>query len=142
MAEARWVFPPPGPPISNQIGAFVDPAVAGADRHDMGLGDHRHRVEVEAVEGFSGQQLRLDEMARETATVAFGDLVFGERGEEAGGGPTLLVRPLGESGPALLDRGQTQFVEDQGEPGAVDALGHARSPSCRRRAVPRRRSAE
>ena len=97
----------------HQIGALVDPAVAGADRQDMRLGDHRHRVEVEAVEGFAWQQLRFGEMSRETAPVAFGDLVFGEGGEEARGGPAFLVRPLGEGGPTLLDRGQPEVVEHQ-----------------------------
>ena len=127
-----------------QIGALVDPAVAGADRQDMGLGDHRHHVEVEAVEGLAGQQLRLGEMAREAAAVAFGDLVLGERGEEARGGPAFLVRPLGKARPILLDRGQTEVVEHQREPGGVDALRSCRlshrAGRCRRRAAPRRRS--
>ena len=84
--------------------------------------------EVEAVGGLSGQQLRLGEMTREAATVALGDLVLGERGEEACGGPTFLVRPLGEVWPILLDRGQPEVVEHQRQPGSVDALGHAASP--------------
>jgi hypothetical protein len=62
----------------------------------MGLGDHRHRLEVEAVKGFSRRQPRFEEMALDAATVAFGDLVFGESGEEARRGPTFLVRPLGK----------------------------------------------
>ena len=92
-------FAAAGPTEQQQIGALVDPAVAGADRHDMRLGDHRHGLEVEAVEGLARQQPGLDEMALDAAAVAFGDLVFGERGEEAGGGPAFLVRPLGESRP-------------------------------------------
>jgi hypothetical protein len=80
----------------NQICAFLDPTVAGTDRRNMRLGDHRHRREVEAIEGFSRQQLRFGEMAREAAAVAFGNLVFGESSEEAGCGPALLVRPLGK----------------------------------------------
>ena len=66
----------------------------------MRLGDHRHDVEVEAVEGLAGQQPRLDEMALDATAVAFGDLVLGERGEEAGGGPAFLVGPLGELRPS------------------------------------------
>src|SRR5271154_6082338 len=97
-------FSASGSADQQQIGAFADPAVAGAERQDMGLGNHWHRVEVEAVEGFSRQQPRLDKMARETATVAFGDLVLGESGQEAGGGPTFLVRPLREGSPILFDR--------------------------------------
>ena len=63
----------------------------------MGLGDHRHGVEVEAVEGLAGEQPGLGEMALDAAAVALGDLVFGEGGEEAGGGPALLVGPGGEA---------------------------------------------
>jgi len=74
----------------------------------MGFGDHRHGGEVEAVEGLAGQQPGLDEMAFDAAPVALGDLMFGERGEEAGGGPALLVGTLGEAGPSLPDRGQAQ----------------------------------
>ena len=78
-----------------QVGALVDPAVAGADRQaHVGLGDHRHGVEVEAVEGLAGQQLGLGEMAREAPAVPFGDLVLGERGQEACRRPAFLVRPL------------------------------------------------
>jgi len=79
-----------------QIGALADPAVPGTDRQDMRLGDHRHHVEVEAVEGFPGQQLRLREMASEAAAVTLGDFVLGKHGEEARGGPGFLVRALGK----------------------------------------------
>src|SRR5271154_6214319 len=122
-------FSSAGSADQQQIGAFANPAVAGAKRQDMGLRDHRHRVEVEAVEGFSRQQLRLDEMAREPAAVPFGDLVLGEHGQEAGGWPAFFIRSLGEGSPVLFDRGQAKFVEDQGEPATVDALGHDRTPS-------------
>jgi hypothetical protein len=52
-----------------QVGTLFDPAVAGADRQDVGLGDHRHGVEVEAVEGLAWQQLGLGEMACEAPAV-------------------------------------------------------------------------
>lgn len=95
----------------------------------MGLRYHRHGLEVEAVEGFGWQQLCLDKMACEAAAVTLGDLVFGEQGEEAGRRPAFLVRPFGEAGSVLLDRGEAEFVENQGQPGVVDALGHVASPS-------------
>ena len=104
MAEARRVLPPPGPPMISRL-APLSRSVARADRQDVGLGDHRHHVEVEAVEGLPGQELRLGEIAREAAAVAFGNLVLGQCGEEARRGPALLVRPLGHGGPILLDRG-------------------------------------
>ena len=58
-------------------------------------------------------------MAFDAATIAFGDLVLGEGGEEAGGGPAFLVGTFGKGQPALLDRRQPQLVEDQGEPCAT-----------------------
>jgi hypothetical protein len=122
-------FSATGSADQQQIGAFTNPTVAGTERQDMGFRDHRHRVEVEAVEGFSWQQLRLDKMARQATAVAFGDLMLGKRREEAGGGPTFFVRPLSECGPILFDRGQAKLVQDQCEAGTVDALGHDRSPS-------------
>jgi hypothetical protein len=128
MAEARCDFPPPGPADEQQIGALVDPAVAGADRQDTGLGDHWHHVKVEAVEGFSWQKLCFGKMAGEATPIAFGDLVLGERGEEACRGPALPICAFGETRPILLDRGQPEVVEHQREPGTVDILGHAASP--------------
>ena len=79
-----------------QVGAFLEPAVTGGERHDLGLGDHRHGVEVEGVEGLARQQAGLGEMALDAAAVAFGQFVFGEGGEEAGGGPAFLVGLFGE----------------------------------------------
>ena len=88
-----------GRPEQDQIGAFLEPAVAGSDRHDLGLGDHRHGVEVEGVEGLSGRQPCFGEMALDAATVALGDLMLGQGGQEARCGPTFLVGLLGEIGP-------------------------------------------
>jgi hypothetical protein len=55
--------------------------------------------------------------------------VLGEGGEEAGGGPALLVGAHREGGPTLLDGGQPQVGEDEVEAGGVDGLGHAASPT-------------
>ena len=52
-------------------------------------------------------------MALDTAPVAFGQLVFGDGGEEAGGGPAFLVGLFGELGPYRLDGRQAEFVEKQ-----------------------------
>ena len=38
-----------------QVGAFLQPAVAGGDGQDLGLGGHRHGVELEGVECLSRQ---------------------------------------------------------------------------------------
>ena len=82
-----------------QIGALVEPGVAGGERHDLRLGDHRHGVEVEGVERLAGRQAGFGEVALDAAAVAFGELVLGDGGEEAGGGPALLVGALGELRP-------------------------------------------
>jgi hypothetical protein len=87
-----------------------------------------YRFELEAVEGLARQQPGFDEMALDAAAIAFGDLVFGERGEEADGGPSFLVCPFGKGGPALLDRGQPEVIEQQRQPGRVDGLAHAAAP--------------
>jgi hypothetical protein len=66
----------------DEIVAFFEPSVACADRHDLGLGDHRHGVEGEAVECFAGWETGFAEMTFDPSPVALGDLMFGQRGEE------------------------------------------------------------
>jgi len=102
-----------------QVVALLEPAVAGDKRDDLGLRDHRHGVEVEGVEGLARRQAGLCEMALDAAAGALGDLVLCERGEEAGGGPDVL------------DRGQAQVAEQEGEAGGVDGIGrgHAEASS-------------
>jgi hypothetical protein len=117
-----------GSAYQDQIGALVDPTVTGADRHYMRLGDHRHRLELEGVEGFARQQPGFNEMTLDAAAVAFGNLVFGERGEEASGRPAFLVRLLGKAAPSLLDGGQPEIIKQQRQPGRVDGLAHAAAP--------------
>ena len=97
MAAARWRLAAAGRAEHEEVVALLEPAVAGDERHDLGLGDHRHGVEVEAVEGLAGRQARLGEMALDAAAGALGELVLGQRREEAGGGPALLVGALGEA---------------------------------------------
>jgi hypothetical protein len=113
------------PSYQDQIGAAFDPAIASADRHDVGLGDHRHRVEVEAVEGLAGQKSGVCQMPLDTSPIALGDLMLGKRGEEAGRRPAFLVGLLGDGWPALLDGGQAQIVEDEPQARDVDGRVHA-----------------
>ena len=68
-----------------QVGALGQPAVAGGDGHDLRLGKHRHGLEVESVEGLSGRQAGLGEMAFDPSPASFGQFVFGDGGEEACG---------------------------------------------------------
>lgn len=119
-------------PEQDHIGAGFDPAVAGGERHDLGLADGGHGVEVEAVEGFSQRQARLVEMTLDAAAVAFGDLVIGEAGQEACGGPAFLVGTGCEVRPGELDGGKPQIVEGVAETGRIDrrCCGlHAASPT-------------
>ena len=114
-----------------QVVALLEPAVAGDQRHDLGLGDHRDGVEVEAVEALAGRQARLGEVALDAAALALGEFVLGEGDEEPGGGPALLVGALSEAGPDVLDGGQAQLGEQKAQAGLVDGIGggHADAPS-------------
>ena len=62
-------------------------------------------------------------MAFDAPSVAFGELVLGEGCEEAGGGPTLGIGPLGEALPKLVDRRQAEIGEHQGELDGIDHVG-------------------
>ena len=136
MAAARWRLAGAGRAEHEEVGALLEPAVAGGERHDLGLGDHRHGVEVEAVEGLAGRQPRLGQMALDAAAGAFGELVLGQGGEEAGGGPALLVGALGEARPDVRDAGQAQLGEQEAEAGRRRSGSVAVMP-----ALPRRRAA-
>ena len=105
------------------VGALVEPAVTGGERHDLGLCEHRHGLEVEGGEALSGEQPGLPEMAFDAPSVAFGELVLGEGCEEAGGGPTLGIGALGEALPELVDRRQAEIGEHQGELDGIDLVG-------------------
>jgi hypothetical protein len=113
-----------------QVRALGEPGVAGGERHDLGLGDHRHGVEVEAVEGLAGRPPGVGEVPLDAPAVALGQFVLGDRGKEAGGGPALLVGALGEARPDVLHGGQAQLVEHDPEASGVDrSLGaHAAPP--------------
>ena len=113
-----------------QIGALLEPTVPGRQRHHLGLADHRHRGEVEAVEGLAGRKAGLVEMALDAPAGALGHLVLGQRRQEAGRRPALLVGAGGEVRPDRLDGRQTQIVERQGQATGIDGIraAHATSP--------------
>jgi hypothetical protein len=116
----------------NQIGAFLKPAVSGAEGGHLGARDHGNGVEGEAVERLSGWQARLGEMPFDPAAIALGDLVLGKGRQQARGRPTLLVGASGELRPDELDRRQAQIVENEAEPLGVDGrVAHAASPVSR-----------
>ena len=64
----------------------------------------------------------LGEMPLDAAAAAVGHLVLGERREEAGGRPALLVGLRGELGPHQLDAGQAQLAQQQFDAGGVDGV--------------------
>jgi hypothetical protein len=83
-------------------------------------------------------------MPLDAPTVALGQFVLGDCGQEAGGGPALLVGLFGKARPHGLDRGQAQFVEQDAEPSGVDGGGRHHAGSVARAgsvpAVPSRAS--
>ena len=70
-------------------------------------------------------------MPFEATPASLHHLLFGEGGQEAGGGPALLVGGRRQGGPDQLDAGQPQFAEQQVDAGGVDLVGrfHAASPT-------------
>ena len=112
-----------------QVRSLLEPAIAGGDGHHLRLGDHRHGVELEGVEGLSRQQACFGEMALDAPPIAFGQFVFRDRGEEAGGGPAFLVGLFGELRPHDFDGRQAQFVEEQAEPCGIDGAVHLHAAS-------------
>jgi hypothetical protein len=87
-------------------------------------------LEVKAVESLTGGQAGFLEMPLDAPARAFGQLVFGERGQEARRRPTFLVGARGEVGPDGFDGRQPQLVEGQGQSAGVDGIGglHAAAP--------------
>ena len=75
--------------------------------------------EVEGVEALVWWQAGISQVAFDTASGAFGDLEFGKGAEEACGGPSLAVGPLGHLGPQTADGGQAQFAKQQRQPCGV-----------------------
>ena len=75
-----------------------------------------------AVERFAGGQSGLDQVALDAAARAVGDLMLGERGQEARGGPAFFVGLRGDLGPDRLMAGQPQFVEQKFDARGVDGV--------------------
>ena len=113
----------PGRAKNQAAGTLVEPCVAGGERHHLGLGDHRHNVEVEIGQALARQQPGLAQMALDPASGPLGKFVLGKGGKEARRRPVLGIGPLGKILPELPHCRQTQFREHQGQPDPVGAQG-------------------
>lgn len=116
------------------IGAVFEPSVAGAEGEDLCLGEGWHGVEVECVDGLARWQADFEEMTLNSSAISLGDLMLNESGEQSCGWPGLLVGACGVLGPILLDGGEPEIVEDEGEALCVDhpdSVVHAASPVIR-----------
>jgi len=107
------------------------------------LADHRHRLELEAVERLAHGQSCFGKVTLDPAATAIGDLVRGERRQEATCGPAFLVGLLGELGPHQFDGGQAQIGKEELDTRGVDRIGrlHATPPSSTRSAFGARTAA-
>src|SRR5215203_3863787 len=74
------------------IGALLQPGVAGRQRHHLGFRDHRYGLEVEAGERLAGGEARLDEVPFEATADTVSHLVLGKHREEAGRPANLPCR--------------------------------------------------
>ena len=101
-----------------------------------------HRIAGVSQSRSRGQPLAFTtekgEVTLDAPAIALGDLMLGQAGEEAGGGPALAIGTRGDVRPDLLDGGQPQVVQDEGEALRVDRLrgwlngrGHAAAPVSR-----------
>ena len=102
---------------------MVEPCVAGRKRHDLGLGDRRHDVEVEVGQALAGQQLRLVQVALDTPAGTFRQFVLGEGGEEPRRRPALGIGAFAEAAPDILHCRQPEFRQQQIELECIDLVG-------------------
>lgn len=125
LAPAGWTE-------QQQIGAGVEPDVPCGQRHRLRFRHHGHALEVERGERFAGGQPSLGQMPLDAPARAVGGLVLGERGEEAGGRPALLVGLGGDLRPDRLDARQTKLAEQELDARRVDGsrgAAHAAAPA-------------
>jgi hypothetical protein len=60
-------MPTTGRSEEDKVGTLGEPAVGVSERHDLGLGDHGHGFEVEAIQGFARWQAGHGEVAFDAA---------------------------------------------------------------------------
>src|SRR5271157_2086790 len=77
----------------------VDPSVARGQCGNVRATEHGNGGKIETVERFAGWQAGLKQMSLDASLIAFGELQFGERGEQSCRRPTFAIGPLGEALP-------------------------------------------
>ncbi len=102
------------------IDALFEPTVSGCESVDPCFGEGRHGGELEAVEAFAGGQAGFAEVSLPAPPIAVRELVLGERGEQASGGPAFGVGPLCEGLPEVADGWQPQGGQHQVELFRID----------------------
>ena len=120
-----------------QIGAPVEPFVAGGEGQEMRLAEHRYGGEVEAIEGLAGRQTGLGEVTLDATPGTLGELELGQGGQQASGRPSLPIGTLGELRPETGDGGQPQLGHEERQPRRVHGDrgegGHGRASTVVRR---------
>ena len=97
-----------------QMGCLTEPDIAGGECRHRGLAEHGHRGEVEVLECFGLRQAGFGEMPLDTAAAPLREFQLRQRGEEAGGGPSLLVGPFGKVRPEPGDGGERRSLRSSG----------------------------
>jgi hypothetical protein len=87
-----------------QIGAAVDPALAGRQGQDMGFAKTRGGVEIEVGEALARRQAGLDAVALDAPGRAIGQLDLDQAGEQLGRRPSFPIGGLGEAFPVRSAR--------------------------------------
>ena len=94
------------------IGPFLEPDVAARQHAHTRLRDRGNEREVEVVERLAAR-LRLGPVPLEAPPLPVGNLLGGQRGEQARRGPALPVRAFRDAPPQGSHGGQAQLLEQQ-----------------------------
>lgn len=78
-------------PDDQDVGAWLDPGVAGGERHDVGFADRGRDDEVEGLERLAGSKAGLRHMTGDAPGRALGEFVLTQDGEEARRATAFLV---------------------------------------------------
>ena len=126
-----------GPALAKdeQIGAAVDPALAGRQRQDVGFTNTGGGVEVEVGQALARRQAGFGEMALDTPGRAIGQLDLDQAGEQLGRRPAFLVSGLGEAFPVPPDTGQMQGGQQGWQDGGV-GVGASHEQACAGKRAP------